>query len=195
MSDSRRRLHTDIAKLPEDLRGLIERLLIDGATFEDVVEAVEERGDDRVTLSAVQDLFRGNPELQQRRIRRQLEVARALKKAVGNPRSGREQLVHALILTGMMRLNRRDGNFEVKDAVRSHEQEENQKLRRRVMVLTQRNLDMKLKVMDAKLKVERAEVKQAVEEVKDPDDLRKKIDEIYGIAPSVAAVSGELGEG
>ncbi len=194
MSDSRRRLHTDIAKLPEDLRRLIERLLIDGATFEDVVEAVEERGGDRVTLSAVQDFFRRTPELQQKRIRRQLDVARALKQAVGNPRSGREQLVQALILTGMMRLNRRDGNFEVKDAVRTHEEEENQKLRQKVMVLTQRNLDMKLKVMGARLKVERAEVKQAVEKAKDPDDLRKKIDEIYGIGPSAAAVSGEVGE-
>ncbi len=207
MSNSQRRLHTDIAKLPEDLRRLIERLLIDGATFEDVVEALEERDGDRVTLSAVQDLFRCNPELQQKRIRRQLEVARALKKAVGNPRSGREQLVQALILTGMMRLNRREGNFEVKDAVRTHQQEENQRLRQEVLRLTQKNLSMKLKVLDVRLKNEadrrrvvKARVSDLQESILKDGAYRKlhpqvlqRIREIYGLvseskkAPASAA--------
>ncbi len=195
MTNSRPRLLSDVSQLPEELRGLVERQLIEGATFEDIVEAVNERGGCRLSLGAVQDFFRSNPGLQQKRIRRQLEVARALKKAVGNPRSGREQLVQALILTGMMRLSRRDGHFEVKDAVKGHQQEENQMLRERNLRLAQRNLAMKLKLADARLERERAEVKHAVEEAKDPDELRKKIDEIYGIPPSAAAVSGEVGGG
>lgn len=191
MRDRKRPLHSDVAKLPKALRREIERLLIDGATFEDVVEALEDRRGDRVTLSTVQDLFRSNLELQQKRVRKQLELARGLNKAVGDPHSARGQLVQALLLTGMMRLSRRDGHFQVKDAVKGHQEEENQKLREQNLRLSQRNLAMKLKLMDARLERERAEVKHAVEEVRDPDELRRKIDEIYGLAP----VSTEMGQG
>ena len=38
-----RHLHADVAELPADLRQMVEQMLADGATFEDVVEAVAAR--------------------------------------------------------------------------------------------------------------------------------------------------------
>ena len=80
MKRDKRIVHANVTDLPADLRQVVEQMLRDGATFEDVVDAVEERGRDRVSLVAVENYFRSNLVLQHDRARRQLATAAALKK-------------------------------------------------------------------------------------------------------------------
>jgi len=39
-----RPVYSDLSELPADLQRLVERMLVEGATFEDAVDAVNERG-------------------------------------------------------------------------------------------------------------------------------------------------------
>src|ERR1051326_7751268 len=77
---------TDVAKLPAELRELVERMLVEGATFEDICDAVNDCGAP-LTLQAVQNLYRGSLELQKRRIVFQVERARARTEVRGDPES------------------------------------------------------------------------------------------------------------
>jgi hypothetical protein len=119
----------DFTELAAELRELAERMLIEGATFEDVQEALNERGAP-VTLQAVQNFFRGNLDVQKRRIEFQLERARILKEAFAFPESAEAQLANAAILTGLQRLSRRGADFSVKDSVRARLECENLTLKR-----------------------------------------------------------------
>jgi hypothetical protein len=120
---------TDVAKLPAELRELVERMLMEGATFEDIYDAVNERGAP-LTLQAVQNLYRGSLELQKRRIVFQVERARALTEALGDPESSDAQLAYAAMLTGLQSLNRKDGSISVKDAVKGSMERRNLLLKR-----------------------------------------------------------------
>ena len=120
---------TDVAKLPAELRELVERMLVEGATFEDVYDAVNDGGVP-LTLQAVQNLYRGSLELQKRRIVFQAERARALTEALGDPESSDAQLAYAAMLTGLQSLNRKDGTISVKDAVKGSMERRNLILKR-----------------------------------------------------------------
>ena len=135
MKSDERTIHVTVAELPADLRQLVEQMLTDGATFEDVVDAVAERGGDGVTLGAVENFFRGNLTLQQERVRRQVATAQALKKAVGRSGSGQARLAEAALLTGLMRLSRKGSELNLKDAMRERIERENLSLKRQLLRL------------------------------------------------------------
>ena len=135
MKQTQRTSHADVATLPADLRQLVEQMLTDGGTFEDVVDAVAERGGPSVTLSAVENFFRGNLTLQQERVRRQVETARALKQALGKSGSGQARLAEAALLTGLMRLSRKGSELNLKDAMRERLERENLSLKQRLLRL------------------------------------------------------------
>jgi len=120
---------SDVADLPAELRELVERMLIEGATFEDVYEAVNERGVP-VTLQALQNLYRGSLELQKRRIQFQIERAQILKESLAHPESADAQLAYAAMLTGLQSLSRKDGGMSLRDAVRGTLERRNIMLRR-----------------------------------------------------------------
>lgn len=155
-------LCTDVAGLPGESRLLVEKMIIEGATLEDIVEAVGERGKIRVSLQAIQNFFRSRLDLQQRRIKRQLETARALKKALGDPKSGESELADAVLLTGLMRVNRHAAEFRARDAVAERFQRDNLRLRQQTAKLRQQkfNLDKRLVVMHLKTEVLKWEVVQ-----------------------------------
>ncbi len=119
----------DVAQLPAELGQLAERMLIEGATFEDVCEAVNERGVP-VTLQAIQNFYRGDLGLQKRRIEFQLERAQVLTKALSDPDSADAQLAHAAMLTGLQSLQRKDAGMSLRDAVRSTLERRNIMLKR-----------------------------------------------------------------
>jgi DNA-binding transcriptional regulator GbsR (MarR family) len=75
-------------------------MLIEGATFEDVVETINEHGAKRITLHAVQNYFRPDLSLQKERVKHLIEVAQSLKQAMGDPKSGKQNLVDAVLMTG-----------------------------------------------------------------------------------------------
>jgi len=120
---------SDVAELPGELRELVERMLTEGATFEDVYEAVNDRRAP-VTLQAIQNLYRGSLELQKRRIQFQLERARVLKESLAHPESADAQLASAAILTGLQSLSRKDAGMSLRDAVRGTLERRNIMLKR-----------------------------------------------------------------
>lgn len=120
---------SDVAKLPAGLRELVERMLVEGATFEDVYDAVNERGV-HVTLQAIQSRYRSDLELQKRRIEFQVERARVLTEALGDPDSSDAQLAYAAMLTGLQRLSRKEGGLTLRDAVKGTMERRNILLKR-----------------------------------------------------------------
>ena len=114
--------------LPNAMRLEGERLLEEGATFEETTEwinehhAPEKAGESQgVTLAAVTDYFRSNFEMQRRRVRYMQKMAQELKKALkGKADSAMSELAEAVFFTGVMGLNRDTAEFSVKDAKRDH---------------------------------------------------------------------------
>jgi hypothetical protein len=110
---------TDAAELPDELRELAERMLIEGATFEDVHEAVNERLGPNMTLQAIQNLYRGNIDLQKQRIQCQLERAQELRESFAHPESAEAQLANAAILMGLQNLTRKGADLTLRDSMRA----------------------------------------------------------------------------
>jgi len=182
--------------LPENIKLEAERMLVNGATFEDTTEWINQRhgpehdGEaEGVTLLAVRSYFQCNSDLQTRRIRRMQEVAQKLKEALtGDPHSAQGELADAVFLTGLMGLERAGSRFTVKDAARHF-------LARGSLGLKKRNLEAALRLAEERIKTEivkrerveqRArEVAQAIEKEGQGRDLGpetlRKIQEIYGL--------------
>ena len=186
--------------LPENIKLEAERMLVNGATFEDTTEWINQRhapdparesdGEaEGVTLLAVRSYFQCNSDLQTRRVRRMQEVAQKLKEALaGDPHSAQAELADAVFLTGLMGLERAGSRFTVKDAARHF-------LARGSLGLKKRNLEAALRLAEERIKTEivkrerveqRArEVAQAIEKEGQGRDLGpetlRKIQEIYGL--------------
>ena len=97
-----------ISALSEDMRDLVSEMLVTGASFEDTAGLVNEHEDVGLTLRTVENFFRANLKLQQKRIRRQLELAQRLKTAlIKEPASPESELAVAVLFTGLMALNRK----------------------------------------------------------------------------------------
>ncbi|MCL5671578.1 MAG: hypothetical protein M1423_09850 [Acidobacteria bacterium] len=116
---------SEVAELPQDLRQLVERMLTEGATFEDAQEAVNERGGPTVTLQAIQNCYRGNLELQKSRIHFQLERARELRESFVHPDSAEAQLASAAILTGLQSLTRKGAAMTLRECIHARLEREN----------------------------------------------------------------------
>ncbi len=184
----------DAAQLPAALRELAERMLIEGATFEDVYEAVNERGVP-VTLQAIQNFYRGDLGLQKRRIEFQLERAQILTKALSDPDSADAQLAYAAMLTGLQSLQRKDTGMSLRDAVRSTLERRNIMLKRDLLRMriareeeekrfrkTRLHAELlKLRLTRTKLgQLQREMQKQSKNGTLGPETM-EKIQEIYGL--------------
>jgi len=154
-----RPVYSDVSELPADLQRLVERMLVEGATFEDAVDAVNERGREAITLQAVENFFRSNLPLQQQRIGRLIETAKALRKALGRPRSGMADLADALIMTGLMRVSRRGANFDLPHAMRARTERETLHLKQQLLRLKARRAVQEGTIMRARTDLERAKLK------------------------------------
>jgi hypothetical protein len=203
---------SDVAALPAELRELAERMLIEGATFEDVYEAVNERGVP-VTLQAIQNLYRGSLELQKRRIEYQVERAEVLTRALADPDSADAQLAHAAMLTGLQSLQRKDTGMSLRDAVRSTLERRNILLKRDLLQMriareveekrfrkTRLHAEiLKLRLTRTKLgQLQREMQKQGKNSALGPEAM-EKIQEIYGllqipVIPRDVEAVGEVNE-
>ena len=161
-------LRTNVRMLPPKLKKLVEKMLIEGATFQETVEAVNEIGKDKVTLIAIQSFYRSNLELQARRVRYQLETAETLQKALGDPESGQKMLAGAVVLTGLMRVENKGSEFGVQDAVRGKVQQEKMKNEAKALLLKTEKLEMDRGFTDVRVESELLKMKA----------IRKKLDEL-----------------
>ncbi len=199
--------HSAVSELPVELQELVKQLLIEGATFEDVVEAVNERGAEGVTLEAVEHFSRSDPGLQQQRVQWQLDTAKLLKQASDDPGSLEGQLLEAIILTGLMRVTRQGTNFDLPHAMRQRIEQENLYLKNQLLRLkVQKSVQEKsYKWARTRAEVAKAEAVEsqlqkllrALEGVQKNKKLDaqtfEKIKEIYGLikAPLVIATNPE----
>lgn len=190
----------DLSGGPKDF---IDDLLVEGATFEDVVESVAEKGDVRVTLQAVMNYFRSNLDLQKRRVLRQVEKAQELKKSLGDPDSAEAKLADAIFVTGYMGVTRKGAELKLKDVESIRLSKENLRLRNRVLRNRQKEHRQqrrfrRLREDLARKKLEfytlkSAELKRAMAAERKQNKLgpetMRAIQEIYGIAtiPSLPA--------
>jgi hypothetical protein len=138
-----RKIRSDVSELPAELKELVEQMLVEGATFDETVEAVNERRGECVTLQAVKNFFRSNLGLQQQRIQKLVVTAEELKKAVGatDPDSPEGQLLGAIILTGVMQISREGANFDLRYAARERLARENLQLQQQKLLLQQRKAE------------------------------------------------------
>jgi hypothetical protein len=207
-----RQVYTNVADLSDNARQLVEHMLARGATFEDVVETLDERHQGYVTLQAVRNFFRDNLELQKRRVLHQVETAEALKASLAaNPQSAEGRLAEAAFLTGYMGLTRQAAAVTLKDSERARMENENLHLRQQTLALKRdktlqdRNISRararllsaqwrlaKAALLDLQRKLEKAPPGQAL----GPETLQK-IRQIYGLIaqPAVPAAAGQTAPG
>jgi len=207
-AETSRQTHADVSHLPAELQQLVGRMLIEGATVEDVVETLDQRGAEGVTQQAVENFFRSNLPLQRQRIQRQLETAKVLKQALLDARSNFKEMADAVFLTGLMRVTRQGANFDIRLAMKERLERENLALRQRVLRMRLRDslqkesygrMKMRTEVLrHQKAKIELDKLKDALRVVRKggklDDQALQKIREIYGlitepIVPSDAETS------
>jgi len=144
----------DVGKLDGDLQGLVSKMLTEGSTFEDVVEAVNDRGGDGITLNAVQNYFQGNLEIQAKRVRHMIKSAEALLATVDkDPKSAEAQLARATFLTGYLRVRRDASLITPKDAEHSRMERENLSLKHRILVMQKEKVLQELKYSHARTRL------------------------------------------
>jgi hypothetical protein len=140
-----RTIKNEVDDLSPDLKSLVEKMLVDGATFEDIVEAVDERGRDVITLHAVQTYFQSSLEIQKKRVHRVIESAEALLTSVDkNPRSAEARLARATFLTGYSRVHRDASLITPRDAERSRLARENLSLKHHILIMQRKKAAQEL---------------------------------------------------
>jgi hypothetical protein len=151
---SGRTFKNDVRQLDTKVQELISKLLIEGSTFEDVVETINGRDGDGITLNAVQNYFQGDPELQAKRVRHLVNSAEALLASVGkDPRSAEAQLARATFLTGYLRVRRDASLITPKDAEHNRMERENLSLKRRILVMQKEKAVQELKYSHARTRM------------------------------------------
>lgn len=186
---------TDVKDLPEELKRMVDRMLTEGSTFEDTVDAVNQLGGHKITLAAVESHFRSNLPLQQSRIKHLMQTSHNLKAAFANPESAQSDLAETVLLMGLLGLKRRNVTGDVQHAIRAKEQKENFQLKEDAFRLKLERSGLELEILKSRLKADKARLQLAsrkLEQLKgtlerersgtslSPEMLRR-IQEVYGI--------------
>jgi hypothetical protein len=187
----------DVLKLRDKEKDLVNRLLKEGSTFEDVVEAVNARGGQRITLNAVKTYFQGNRMLQTQRARRQVEDAETLLASVDkDPKSAEARLARATFLTGYSRVNRNASLVTPREAARYRMECENLNLKHQILVMQRKKAQQDLEYSRARtrlieitqgkmqgdlLRLERELRAHQIGEPLGPD-IVQRIQQLYGLA-------------
>jgi hypothetical protein len=187
----------DVLKLRDKEKDLVNRLLKEGSTFEDVVEAVNARGGQRITLNAVKTYFQGNRMLQTQRARRQVEDAETLLASVDkDPKSAEARLARATFLTGYSRVNRNASLVTPREAARYRMECENLNLKHQILVMQRKKAQQDLEYTRARTRLIeitqgkmqgdllRLERELRAHQIGDPlaPDVLQRIQQLYGLA-------------
>ncbi len=113
---------------------LVDKLLIEGSTFEGVVETANELGAPSLTVNAVKTYFQGNQKLQADRVHYMVDTSESLLKGLGDPESAEARLAQAAILTGLMNLHQDTPQMSLKDAEHARIAQANLNLKHRLVV-------------------------------------------------------------
>jgi len=194
---SGRTLVNDVRDLDTDLKNLVDKMLVEGSTFEDVVEGVNARGGQQITLNAVKTHFQGDRGLQTRRALRQVEDTEALLVSLGkDPKSAEARLARATFLTGYSRVNRNASVVTPREAARYRMECDNLNLKHQILMLqrTKAKQDLEysrartnlLQITQSKMKGEilRLERELQAHHAGDPigPEVLQRIQQLYGLA-------------
>jgi hypothetical protein len=192
---------TDVTRLPARSRKAIDRMLTEGSTFEDVVEAINASGEAKTTLGAVEVYYRSNPSLQKERIQYQAKTARELKQACQDPDSAEAEFLQAVIMTGLVGVTR---GIPSGDLERS-KQDENLRLREEAFRLRSKRFALDMRMMkaqvmagQAKMKLVASKLSQVARALKRAGgsgtlspEMIQRIQEVYGIVSDVPKPDGQ----
>jgi hypothetical protein len=192
-----RTIKNEVGDLSPDLQSLIRKMLVEGSTFENIVEAIDERGGDGITLNAVQNYFQGDLEIQKMRVRHAIESAEALLSTVGkDPRSAEARLARATFLTGYSRVHRDSASITPRDAERVRMDRENLTLKHQILIMRRKKAAQDLDYSRARTRLIlltqgklQEEILKLQREVKahragDPigPEMLQRIQQLYGLA-------------
>jgi len=119
----------------QNVQELVDKLLTEGSTFEEVVEAANEQDLRGVTLNAVKTYFQGNPKLQAKRVHYLVETSESLFKGLGDPESAEARLAKAAFLTGYLNLYQDAAPITLKDAEHARIERANLNLKHKLLVV------------------------------------------------------------
>jgi len=194
---SERKVVNDVKELASGLIGLVDKMLEEGSTFEDVVEGVNARGGQQITLNVVKTHFQEDRGLQTRRALRQVEDTEALLASLGkDPQSAEARLARATFLTGYSRVNRNASVVTPREAARYRMECDNLNLKHQILMLqktkAKQDLDYSrartnlLQITQAKMQGEilRLERELTAHRAGDPigPEVLQQIRQLYGLA-------------
>ena len=188
----------DVIDLQGNQKNLVYKLLKESSTFEDVVEAVNAKGPQHITLNAVQSYFQGNRMLQTERARRQVEDAEALLRSLDtDPKSAEARLARATFLTGYQRVHRDASLVTPREAARYRLESENLNLKHQILVMQRKKTEADLEYSKARTALIRATGAKVQREILGLErelrarqasgnpvgnDVLQKIQQLYGLA-------------
>jgi hypothetical protein len=188
----------DIEGLHSSLRKLVDKLLREGSTFEDVVDWFKARSKYRVTLNAVQAYFQRNTQLQSERAVCQVEGAEALLNSLDkDPTSAEARLARAAILTGYSKVHRDTPAVTPLQAARYRMQCENLHLKHQILEMQRGKAKQELDYSKAKtdlIKATNAKVQTQILALERElrarqasgapigNDILEKIQQLFGLA-------------
>ncbi len=149
-----------------DLQRLVDKLLTEGSTFEDVVESARECGAKELTINAVRSYFLGSGKIQALRVRYMAETSESLMKGLGDDADTAEaRLAKATMLTGLMNLHERVAPVTPKDAEHDRMERVNQNLKRQLFVVQRDKARQALRYTEEKIRVLRVSQQKVKEEI------------------------------
>jgi hypothetical protein len=141
----------DVLNLDSVPKALVNKMLKEGSTFEDVVEGINALGGKRITLNAVKTYFQGNRVLQTQRARRQVEDAETLLSSLDkDPKSAEARLARATFLTGYSRVNRNASEVTPREAARYRMECENLNLKHQILTMQRKKAEQDLEYSRAR---------------------------------------------
>ena len=192
-----REILNDVGELSENAKALVNKLLKEGATFEDVVEAVNARGPKRITLNAVKAYFQGNRGLQTERALRQVEDSEALLASLGkDPESAEARLARATFMTGYSKVNRNASVVTPREAARYRLECNNLNLKHQILMMQKKKTEADLEYSRARtnlLQITQSKMKGQILRLErelqahragDPigPEVLQRIQQLYGLA-------------
>lgn len=198
-----------VDQLTAEQQKALRQMLVDGATFEDAEDAVNEMEEPQITARAVERYYRSDLGLQQDRIRHQIETARKLRQALADSNSDHGDLAEAVLITGLMGLNRGGRASGAQHAFRVRGQKENTDLKKEAFRLRLKRFALDRKILKARLETEvtkrelltrkldelRAAVEHEGSDRQLSPDILRQIQEIYGLASSDEPAPANHAEG
>ncbi|MGH9468940.1 MAG: phage protein Gp27 family protein [Terriglobia bacterium] len=198
-----------VEQLPDEQRQTLRQMLVEGATIEDAEEAVREMGGPQISARAIERYYRRDLTLQQDRIRHQLETARKLREALADSNSDHGDLAEAVLITGLMGVNRGSVSARAHQAFRIKGQQENVVLKQEAFRLQIKKFALDRKILEARLKTEVTkrellaskleQLQSAVEregrEHTIGPEIMRQIQEIYGLASAGEAEKENAADG